>query len=131
MIEDGCRCGALDGGEEAPAVIIFTSGTAGRPKAVEPWHRSLLVDLQMLLQLTRRLPHQVDEHPAMPAMWHLQQEPLPINQTGKIGKSALAAAPAPPGPVRPQDRRRREYRGDTNRSRPRRTSTRGTDSGDC
>ena len=35
---------------------------AGRPKAVELSHRSLLANLQMLLQLTRRLPHQVDEH---------------------------------------------------------------------
>jgi len=49
------------GDEEAPAVIIFTSGTAGRAKAVEISHRSLLANLQMLLQLTRRLPQQVDE----------------------------------------------------------------------
>jgi hypothetical protein len=99
MTEDGCRCGALHGGEEVPAVIIFTSGAARRLKAVEPSHCSLLVDLQMLLQLTRRLPHQVDEHPAMPAMWHKQQEPVPINQSGKMDKSALAARACAAGPV--------------------------------
>ena len=48
-------------GENAPAVIIFTSGSAGRPKVVELSHRSLLANLQMLLQVTRRLPHEVDE----------------------------------------------------------------------
>jgi acyl-CoA synthetase (AMP-forming)/AMP-acid ligase II len=47
--------------EEAPAVIIFTSGSGGKAKAVELAHRSLLAGLQMLLHVTRRLPHQVDE----------------------------------------------------------------------
>lgn len=45
--------------ENAPAAVIFTSGTSGRPKAVVLSHRSLLVGLQMLLHITRRLPHQV------------------------------------------------------------------------
>ena len=48
--------------EEDAAIIIFTSGTGGRPKAVVLPHRSLLANLQMLLNMTRRLPHQVDEN---------------------------------------------------------------------
>lgn len=47
--------------EEAPAVVIFTSGSSGKAKAVELAHRSLLAGLQMLLHVTRRLPHQVDD----------------------------------------------------------------------
>lgn len=48
--------------ENAPSVIIFTSGTSGRPKAVLLAHRSILSGLHMLLHITNRLPHQVAEH---------------------------------------------------------------------
>jgi acyl-CoA synthetase (AMP-forming)/AMP-acid ligase II len=55
----GADATSLD--EEEPAVIIFTSGTEGRPKVVVLSHRALLAGLQMLLHITRRLPQQLDE----------------------------------------------------------------------
>ena len=50
--------GKLD--EEETALVIFTSGTSGEPKAVVLSHRAVLARLQMTLHITRKLPHQVD-----------------------------------------------------------------------
>jgi acyl-CoA synthetase (AMP-forming)/AMP-acid ligase II len=47
--------------ENAPGLVIFTSGTSGSPKAAVLSHRALLSNLHMLLNLTRRLPHLVGE----------------------------------------------------------------------
>ncbi len=51
---------AASSDENEPAVVIFTSGTEGRAKAVVLAHRSLLAQLQMLLHVTRRLPYLPD-----------------------------------------------------------------------
>jgi acyl-CoA synthetase (AMP-forming)/AMP-acid ligase II len=51
----------VSGNENDPAAIIFTSGTAGRAKAVVLAHRSLLAQLLMLMHVTRRLPYVPDQ----------------------------------------------------------------------
>lgn len=47
-------------GEEAPAVILFTSGSTGMPKAVQLPFRSVAANQQNVLARSRQLPHLLD-----------------------------------------------------------------------
>jgi long-chain acyl-CoA synthetase len=60
--------------EDDPAVIVFTAGTTGRPKAVTLAHRSVIANLHNLLAVSRRLPQQLD--PERPPAVSLQTGPL-------------------------------------------------------
>lgn len=51
---------ADSGSEEDTALIIFTSGTSGQPKAVLLSHRAVLARLHMTLHVTRKLPQQIE-----------------------------------------------------------------------
>lgn len=66
--------------EHAPAAVIFTSGTAGRAKAVVLSHRSLIATQQMLLHVTRRLPFHPD-----PSFGEVTLHTGPLFHIGGIG----------------------------------------------
>jgi long-chain acyl-CoA synthetase len=63
------RAGELD-----PAVIIFSSGTTGRARAVALSHRSLIANVHGLLDITHRLPQDVADDREPPKL--LQTLPL-------------------------------------------------------
>jgi long-chain acyl-CoA synthetase len=65
---------AAAGGEQDPALIIFTAGTTGQAKAAVLAHRSVIANLHNLLLVSGRLPHQLD--PGRPPETMLLSGPL-------------------------------------------------------
>ncbi|TQS43342.1 class I adenylate-forming enzyme family protein [Cryptosporangium phraense] len=54
-----------DGDENDPAMVLFTAGTTGFPKGAVLSHRALIANLQTLLVVSRKLPHEIaDDNPA-------------------------------------------------------------------
>lgn len=60
--------------EDAPAVVIFSSGTTGQAKGVVMSHRSVIANIQNLLVLTGRLPSELP--PSHPGTVSLVTMPL-------------------------------------------------------
>jgi long-chain acyl-CoA synthetase len=55
--------------EDATAVILFTAGTTSFPKGAILSHRALVANLQNLLNVSRKLPHQIsDDNPPSVAL---------------------------------------------------------------
>src|ERR1700682_4895904 len=65
---------AIGGDENDPAVIVFTAGTTGDPKAAVLAHRSVIANLHSLLLVSGRLPQQLD--PMKPGAVILQSGPM-------------------------------------------------------
>jgi long-chain acyl-CoA synthetase len=61
-------------GEDAPAIVLFTSGTSGPPKGAVLPHRSVIALQHTLLHVTRQLPHTLDD--GWPREVALQSGPL-------------------------------------------------------
>jgi steroid-24-oyl-CoA synthetase len=65
---------AARGDENDPAVIVFTAGTTGDPKAAVLAHRSVIANLHSLLLVSGRLPQQL--HPEKRGAVILQSGPM-------------------------------------------------------
>ncbi|MGX9936502.1 class I adenylate-forming enzyme family protein [Advenella kashmirensis] len=60
--------------EEAPALVIFSSGTTGKAKGVQMSQRSVIANVHNLMRMTGRLPSQLD--PSHPGTVSLVTMPL-------------------------------------------------------
>lgn len=60
--------------EEAPALVIFSSGTTGNAKGVVMSHRSVIANIHNLMRMTGRLPSELD--PSHPGTVSLVTMPL-------------------------------------------------------
>lgn len=73
--------------ENDPAVVLFTSGTTGMPKAVVLPHRSVIAAIHGILAVTKRLPHQLSDN----FRGEVVLQSLPLFHIGGVHMVARAA----------------------------------------
>ncbi len=103
----GARSPAVPGpsGEEDPAVILFTSGSTGMPKAVELPFRSIVANQQNVLARSRQLPHQIPADGPQPVtlistpLFHIGAFATLITQTITGGRIVFNTGRFDPGQV--------------------------------
>ena len=92
-------------GEEDPAVILFTSGSTGMPKAVELPFRSVVANQQNVLARSRQLPHLIPADGAQPVnlistpLFHVGAFATLITQTITGGRIVFNTGRFEPGQV--------------------------------
>ncbi|MFM9035933.1 MAG: class I adenylate-forming enzyme family protein [Mycobacterium sp.] len=91
--------------EEDPAVILFTSGSTGMPKAVELPFRSVVANQQNVLARARQLPHLIPTEGPQPVtlistpLFHIGAFATLITQTITGGRIVFNAGRFDPGKV--------------------------------
>ncbi len=91
--------------EESPAVVLFTSGSTGMPKAVELPFRSVVANQQNVLARARQLPHLIPAEGPQPVnlistpLFHIGAFATLITQTITGGRIVFNAGRFDPGQV--------------------------------
>jgi acyl-CoA synthetase (AMP-forming)/AMP-acid ligase II len=91
--------------EEAPAVILFTSGSTGMPKAVELSFRSVVANQQNVLARSRQLPHLIPGDSPQPVnlistpLFHIGAFATLLTQTITGGRIVFNTGRFDPGQV--------------------------------